>query len=335
MAQVVGKWEGGRIKQTSDGRRVFYIRKRLGGRIIERSTGATSRHAAMEQWRRFQANPAVWTPGGAPQGEVLSLREHLDSYIDYCTEKGNSQNWRYQKRRYLEWWRDALPGDCRLWTRARVLSAMEGQAVKHNALAALKAWASWLRNVRGSLTKAEDVTVDIAIPALKPAQWRGAPRAIPREVFDATLAKLGEPWHTICEVLGATGMHTTECLRLARGHGGMIGGALEILHKSGRRHRMQVAPETAQAVERMQRRGGFSVSRLMHAVAAACVKAKVERWAPGALRHSAATWLIADGAPLERVAAYLNHDLETLKRFYSAAVIPRPERPEPPPSARR
>lgn len=321
MARVVGRWEGGRIKLLSDGRRVYYIRWRR----IERSTGATSRHAAMEQWRRFQGNPAAWTPGGAPRGEVLSVKEHLDAYLDYCREeKHNSSNWVYQKRRYLEWWRDALPGDCRLWTRERVLSALEGQPVKHNALAALKAWAAWLRNVRGVLTKAEDVTVDIAIPALKPAQWRGPPRAIPRATFDATLAKLGEPWHTVCEVLGATGMHTTECLRLARGHGGMIGGALEILHKSGRRHRMQVSLETASAVARLQRHGGFSVSRLMKAVRTACVEAKVEPWAPGALRHSCATWLIEAGGSIDAVATYLSHDPATLKRYYSAAAIPRP-----------
>ncbi len=325
MARALGTWEGGRIKQTSDGRRVYYIRKRIGGRLVERSTGATSRTAAMEQWRRFQANPAAWTPGGAPRGEVLSVREHLDSYLDYCREqKGNSANWIYQKQRYLEWWAEVLPGDCRLWTRGRVLEALDGQPVKHNALAALKAWATWLRNVRGSLTKAEDVTVDIAIPALKPAQWRGPPRAISRAAFDATLEKLEEPYHTVCTVLGATGMHTTEALRLARGHGGMVGGALEILHKSGRRHRMQVSPETAEAVTRLQRYGGFGVSRLMRAIKNACIKAKVTPWAPGALRHSAATWLIEAGGSIEAVATYLNHDVETLKRFYSAAAIPRP-----------
>lgn len=87
---------------------------------------------------------------------------------------------------------------------------------------------------------------------------------------------------------------------------------------------MQVSAETAEAVARLQRYGGFGASRLMRAIKDACTKAKVTPWAPGALRHSAATWLIEAGGTIDAVATYLNHDIETLKRFYSAAAIPRP-----------
>jgi integrase len=216
-----------------------------------------------------------------------------------------------------------LPGDVRRFTRASVLGALNDKTAPHNRLAALKAFCAWLRG-RGLLSKSEDVAMDIPIPAPRPAQWT-APRAISREVFAATLAKLEQPHRDVVTVLGATGMHTTEALRLAQGRGGIYGPTLIILHKNGRKHRMTVESDIAETVGRLQRRGGFSVSRLMKAIKVAAVAAKVPGWAPGALRHSVVSWLIADGAALEAVAAYTNHDVATLKRFYNVAAIPRPQ----------
>lgn len=324
MAKVIGTWEGGRVIETSNGPR-YYIRKRLGGKLYEVSTGCSKLKPALAQWERFQANPETYEPSGAKPGEPLTIAANIDSYVTYCERKGNSANWVYQKRHYLEWWGEKLPDDLRTVTRAMVLTKLDGHRVPHNCLASLKAFCSWLRDVRGLLPKDEDPTVDIAIPAPKPAQWSGPPRAISREVFRKTLEKVEEEqYRDVLQVLSATGMHTMEALRLAKGQGGVQGSTLTILHKNGRQHRMEVEAEIAVAVARMQERGGFSISRLMAAVRKACQDAKVEGWAPGGLRHSFVSWMVADGAPLEAVAAYTNHDVATLKKFYNSAAIPRP-----------
>ena len=323
MANVVGSWEGGRVIEDSKGRRVYYVRKRIRGRLYEVSTRATTLKAALAQWHRFQENPETFEPSGALPGVAPTIKALTDSYIEACHAAGNSQNWRYQKRRYLEWWATVLPGDVRRFSREKVLAALDGTTAPHNRLAALKAFSSWLRD-SGRLAFAADVTRDIPIPALKPAQW-SAPRAISREDYAATLAKVeDEAYRDVLAVLGGTGMHTQEALRLARGKGSIAGTTLTIFHKNGRQHRMTVEAPVAEAVARVMQRGGFSVSRLMKAVREAADAAGVERWAPGGLRHSLVSWLVAAGASLEAVAAYTNHDVATLKRFYNVAAIPRP-----------
>jgi integrase len=323
MAKVVGRWEGGRVIEDARGKQVYYIRKRIRGRLYEVSTRASTLKAALAQWHRFQENPEAYEPSGALPGKAPTVTGQLDAYIEACHGAGNSQNWRYQKRRYLEWWAKQLPGDVRRLTREKVLAALDGTTAPHNRLAALKAFCAWLHD-RGLLSKTEHVTEDIPIPAPRPAQW-SAPRAISREAFAATMAKVEDVAHRdVLTVLGGTGMHTQEALRLAHGKGSISETTLTIFHKNGRQHRMTVEAPVAEAVARMMGRGGFSVSRLLKAVRDAADAAGVARWAPGGLRHSVVSWLVADGASLEAVAAHTNHDVGTLKKYYNVAAIPRP-----------
>jgi len=65
MAKVVGTREGGRVVEKSDGTRVYYIRKRLAGKLYEVSTGATTLKAALAHLQRLQANP---------EGAVITIR---------------------------------------------------------------------------------------------------------------------------------------------------------------------------------------------------------------------------------------------------------------------
>src|SRR6266568_631781 len=324
MAKVVGKWLGGRIVEIGSGKQVFYIRKRIAGKLYEVSTGATTLKAALAQWERFQGNPEAFQASGAPKGKPLTVAAYQDDYLAWCATEGTSQNWITQKRRYLKWWSKKAPGDVRGYKREALISTLNGTTAPHNRIASLKAFCSWLRDTRGLLTRQEDVTLDIAIPVPTPAQWRGPPRAITREVFTKTLEHIDPAYVDVVTFLGATGAHTTEALRLAKGQGEVTAQSVTIFHKGGRQHRMAVDPEIVEAANRMRARGGFSVSRLMKAIKDACVKAKVDSWAPGALRHSCATWMIGDGASIEAVATYLNHDIQTLKKYYSVAVIPKP-----------
>jgi len=323
MAKVVGTWEGGRVVEKSDGTRVYYIRKRLAGKLYEVSTGATTLKAALAHLQRFQANPEGYSASGALPGQPVTIQAFQRDYLAYCKAKGNSQNWITQKRRYLSWWREAFPDDLRNATREQLLACVNGATVPHNRIASLKAFCSWLRDVRGVLPKGQDATLDLPIPALKPAQWKKL-RAITREVFTKTMEHVDPAYVDILTMIAGTGMHTTEAARLAKGQGSVSGTTLTIFHKGGAQHRMEVEPHVAQAATRVLARGSFSVSRLMKAIKEACDKAGVERWAPGCLRHSFITWLVGDGASIEAVAAYTNHDVATLKRYYNVAPIPRP-----------
>lgn len=49
--------EGGRVVEKSDGAHVYYIRKRIGGRLYEVSSGCTVLKAALGQWQRSRRTP--------------------------------------------------------------------------------------------------------------------------------------------------------------------------------------------------------------------------------------------------------------------------------------
>lgn len=332
MAKVVGTWEGGRVIQKSNGKSVYYIRKRIQGRLYEVSTGATSLRAALQHLTRFQANPDAYKPGGELPGAALTVSGTFERYLEWCAKprseggNGNSQNWVTQKRRYLKWWSEKLTNDLRRLGRQDVISAMKGETVPHNRLASLKALCSWLRDKEGLLNKSEDVTLDIEIEAPKPAQWKGPPRAITKETFQKTVAKIPHiQYADILHLMANTGIHITEAVRLSNGEGSIEDNILTINHKNGRKHRMMVTPEVAKIAAQVIETGSISVSRLGKAVRQAIKDAKVTPWAPGGLRHSFVSWKVAEGVPLEAIAAYTNHDLATLKKFYNAAAIPLPK----------
>ena len=332
MANVVGNWEGGRIVQKADGTNVYYIRKDVAGKSYDISTRATKLRAALAHYARFQENPEAYKASGElPHGNI-TVGSHMHAYLLWCKNKvrPNSPEWIASKRRDLLFWSRALPGDVRRFTRNSILGAIKDEAgYQHNRVAALKAYCTYLRNVLGLLERSEDATLDIAIPVAKRKKWGAKPRAISKEVWAATLPHIAEGWACVAELQAGTGMHTREANRLARGMGSIEGDTLTIFHKDQDQHRMKVTPEVAAAAVKVMARGAFNVSRYATAIKEACEKAraenaKVEDWAPGCLRHSYISWKVAEGVPLNVIADYTNHDLETLKRFYNEAAIPVP-----------
>jgi site-specific recombinase XerD len=329
-SKVVGTWEGGRVKESSRGKQTYYIRKRLGGKVWEVSTGATTLKAALAHLSRFQQNPATYQPSGVHQVQ-LTIPGLMPDYLAWCKASNQTTPYIANKRRYLTAWGKTFPGDVRNVTRAQVLAALKSwRGQPYSRVSALKAFYSWLRDVEGKITLAEDVAATVPNEPTKPAKWTGAPRAISKDTYEATLRGLGKKsrYRDVLVVLASTGMHTTEARRVAAGSGSVVlasDTSITIEHKSGRVHSIKVDVETAKAANRMQHHGSFSVSNLMSAVKRACRRTGVKpTWAPGCLRHSFISWKVADGVPLEAIAAYTNHDIATLKRFYNSAPIPMP-----------
>jgi integrase len=202
----------------------------------------------------------------------------------------------------------------------------------------LKAFFAWMRKRRHLLSRQEDCTLDLEVPARRPEQWR-RPKAIPRAQYLRVLAAIEQPHRDSLALLDETGWHVSELARFARG------GSLEPLpkgkrtdksvivavvplHKSGSPLRSALGKEAAEVAQRVLARGGFSVGRFYDAVKAANAKVGGAPFTPGRARHTFATRAVEAGADPSAVSTYLGHKSEaTMRRFYSTlAVQPRPGR---------
>jgi len=202
----------------------------------------------------------------------------------------------------------------------QVLDSQRG--ARSHRIACIKHLYTYLRE-RGRLTRNEDPSLDLKQPPVRPTKDE---RAVSRKDFEATLAKLGPPYHDILVLQSLTGMHVTEALRLAQGEGTIASRVLVLAHKSGREHRMSVDERASDAAQRLRDRGGFSVSRYSKAVREAATAAGVRPWAPGSMRHTVGTWLVEEGAPLAEVSAWLGHAsvVTTRRSCAKHAKVPQP-----------
>jgi hypothetical protein len=66
MRGKAGRWRGGRIYRSADGKKVYEIRRTVKGRRYEVSTGCTTETAAFAQLERFEKDPENYRPAGDP-----------------------------------------------------------------------------------------------------------------------------------------------------------------------------------------------------------------------------------------------------------------------------
>lgn len=145
--------------------------------------------------------------------------------------------------------------------------------------------------------------------------------------------RLTRTYRDALDVLRGTGWHCTELERFARrGELGPrpprarpdVAGVLIVVRKSGEPRRTAVTRRVLAAARRVRARGGICISRLAKAIAAACDELGAERWGPGRMRHTVATWALAHGADPAATAGFLDHrDARTTRRFYAVHVAPR------------
>src|SRR5437870_2926549 len=109
--KVIGTWDGGFIRETSRGK-VYVIRRSIGGKRYDVSTGCSTSTGAAEQLKRFESDPESYEPGGATGAEALVLDDALiDLFLRFSRdEKKNSPRWVAQQRLALLWWVDQIGG---------------------------------------------------------------------------------------------------------------------------------------------------------------------------------------------------------------------------------
>lgn len=333
----IGTWPGGRIWLEGDGKKTYFIRRRVAGKRYEVSTRATGIKAALAQLERFEEDPENYDPAGGTGKEPIRITADLvKAFLRWSLEeKGNSRAWVLQQRAYLAWWHETLKGrDLRALDLGRdVIPALDGAPERRHRSEVLKAFCSWLRKERHLLSRQEDATIDLAVKARRPEQWT-RPKAIPRAHYLRVLAALDPRHRDALALLDETGWHVSELVRFVRGGtveaappGRDEAGILETRQKSGKPHRTAVGPEALAAAKRLRERGEVSVGRLYEAVRAACVKAKVEPFTLGRMRHTVATRMVESGAPASEVVSFLGWtSAATMQRHYTTlAAPPRPK----------
>ena len=340
-----GRWEGGRVWEDQDGRITYVIRKQVGGKRYEVSTRCSRIGAARDQLDRFQSDPEGYDPASASNGEPVRLTADLvRMFVEWSQApereggKGNSRPWALQQKAYLAWWIEQLgTRDLRrLSLRDHIVPALDGVPGRRHRMEVLKAFFSWLRRERHLVSRAEDATLDLQVPARRPEQWT-RPKAIPRKSYLRVLAALESDARDALRLLDETGWHVSELARFVRagslepmppGRDDAAGVAVVPQRKSGEMQRTAVSKDALEAAQRLRAKGTFSVSRFYDAIKRTCERLKVEAFTPGRFRHTLATRAVEAGADPAAVSAYLGHKSEaTTRRFYATlAVVPRPKR---------
>jgi integrase len=349
-------WGGGRAWQAPDGTITYYIRRKIDGRLYDKSTRATTRAAAEAQLRRFEADPAAYQAGGdARRPPVFLTNDQAKAFLRWSqVVRENSDQWVKKQQAILAWWMEHLKGvDLRRATlQDHILPPLAGPKVhgKSQRIEIIKTFYGWLRKVEHTISAHEDPTYG-ALPAGqgRPAQHRKS-KVIPREHYLLAREHLVGVFRDALDVLAGTGWHVTELVRFAddgvieplpksmRVSNGAMGVLVCPMHKSGDTHRTAVSQEVLGAAARLRaHRWPFeSVLPFYQAVEAACraVKLPVPRpdgtdgidvFTPGRFRHSVATWAFEKGADPAAVSAFLGHKSpQTTKRFYATlATVPK------------
>jgi integrase len=341
----IDDWEGGRVWRGKDGRKTYFIRRRVAGKLYEVSTRCHAASSALEHLKRFEADPDGYDPTSAAGGEAIVLdKELIEKFLAWSKhEKDNTEDWVRKQKRFLRWWADKLElRDLRRVDLAsHVIPALDGATSRKHRIEALKALYGWLRKVRHILKPSEDPTLDaLAVPQSRPEQWTRS-KVIPLADHEAAVAHLAPIHRDRLTVLAGTGWHTTELLRFAAGglvsslppHASRDHGAVALLEcprrKSGHFMRTAVTEEVAAAARRVLAHGSYSDPKFREAIVSACKAAGIKPFSPGRYRHTVATWAEEAGAAPEAVAAHLWHaSQDTTDRFYATHAV-RPKVPTP------
>jgi integrase len=330
-------WDGGYIRTDSKGREVYYIRKRVEGKLYDLSTRATSSAAANEQWRRFQANPEEYRPGGGLSGDLGLAPDTVRAFLEWSRDvKRNTPKWVRDQLRALEWWAEQLGAvDLRQVRTQDLADALDGTAARKQKIATLKTFCSWLIHERHRMEAKDDPTAGLFVPQARPEQWTN-PKTFTQAQFRAARRHLEQPWRDAADVLAGTGWHSTELERFARGVGDRRGrvaphplkkGAVVLMcpqTKGGEPHSTEVSAAVARAGRRLLG-AEFDYYSFNRALRAACKAAgmKASTIQPGTFRHSVATWAVNSGAHPAAVTAFLGHKSpQTTRRFYATHAVP-------------
>ena len=332
------RWPGGYVRGG-----VFVIERRIRGQKFHVSTHCTTLRAAMKQLERFEVDPSAYRPEGDAQPDALVMTEQLIEDFHAWHLEGVSRHWALNVRGLLVDWANDLRGaDLRHLSLLDDLRAHLRRHPRqaHHRAKAIKVFFGWLRTEKGLIDRAQDRTLDLPIPVVRPAQDSGHRKAVPWDDVAAVAPHLPHPTRDVLELLAATGWHVNEVRRFAAD--GVIrdrvaADAQEVVamvgtkHKSGRTHfTALVHQQHLDAAKRVRQRGHvIDNGALRKHMLRACAAAGVRPFQLGQLRHSVATWLSQAGLSPELTSRYLGHaSSTTTKRHYidaqtAALVLPR------------
>lgn len=325
------RWPGGYVRKG-----VFVIERKIGGVKFHHSTHCTSLRAAMKQLERFEADPAAYRPEGDAAGGALVLDEAMVEAFFAWHLPRVSREWALNVRNVLFDWADHLKGRDlrRLNLISHLKPHLKGASMQHHRVKAIRLLFGWLREELGVVTRAQDVTLDLPVPAVKPAQavedGQATVKAMTWATVQAVAPHLRPDVRDVLDLLVATGWHVNEVRRFAQSGTIRPRGATDkrgvisvvgTVQKSGMAHftALQVQAH-ADAAARIRARGHVMCnSALAKHADLACAKAtalareqdpKAPEVGPfnfGWMRHSVSTWLTQDGVPVAKSSRFLGH----------------------------
>jgi integrase len=324
MAKGDGKWDGGYYRLNKDGTKTYYIYKKIRGRLYELSTGRHTTTGAMEEFRKFELDPAAYGTTGRDGGRkpfLLEL-ELVVEYLNWCkTHEKNGQRWLNEKKRMLDWWMGVLAGKdlARVTLAKDLLVPLEGTPSRPHKIEVIKHLYKWLRAERAGerIKPSEDPTLDaLLVPQGEIAQYKIA-KAVKKDEFIRVRDALKQPWKDGMTVLGGTGWHVSELTRFIHLSECRIDGdVLETRHKvGGRVHRTKVGRDVLRAATRLKARGKWSEARFRKAVREAAGEVG-SSFRIGSSRHTVATLALNSGRTVEQIGTFLGHqDKRTTNRY--------------------
>src|SRR5258708_25257784 len=222
MPRRVRKWDGGYVRKDERGREVYTIRRMINGKRYDVSTRAHTERAALEQLKRFEADPEGYDARGVLRPDPIYLDKKLsETFFAYSREeKKNSRGWVAEQRALLADWAEDLRGvDLRRASlRDHILPALKDVTSRAHRIEVLKVFYSWLRTVKRDLTLNEDPTAGgaLKVPQADPSQRRVANKAVLREHVELAREHLVGGWRDALDLQTETGWHVTEVARFAR-----------------------------------------------------------------------------------------------------------------------
>jgi integrase len=324
-------WAGGRVRQTDDGKEVFYIQKRIGNGVRRNiALDVLTEKEAEVELRLFERDPLGYkTKRQAVADRVLKgsggVRldpDTLEEFIKFCdrrVEKGDltAEYVSGVLRCYLRKWTKDLGGkdlaSLNLDDLQKVLKKYKGVA-EHKRVVALKAFTAWAREEKEApkLLRSQDPTTDLKTPPIVPEKSMRA-KGYAIKLVEQMYERI--PNQRVRDVIllrAKLGMHDSEIRRIALGQVALrrvadpsgIEGTIAFQHlKKGKPHVVSCDASTFAAAERMVA-GKAVVERK---TVARNLKTAAERMVedgavkkepvvhPNELRHSFATWATTVG----------------------------------------
>jgi len=339
-------WDGGTIRYDRRGRPVFVIERMVAGERFHVSTRTHSPRAALEQLKRFEADPAHYSPTGAgpaadagPEPLLLSA-ELAEEFLKYSAAKGNTPKWVRNQRLYIaDWAADLANVDLRRATlRDHVVPALDRhETARRFRIELVKALYGWLRKVKHEIKSAQDPTLDLPVPQAQPEKHRRR-KIVPVENVRAAREHLPPRIRDALDLILATAWHGTELARFASegeiverppnaNRGAWpegVAGVLAVKQKTGGVERWSVRAEALAAAQRIRGGGAPNERWVNRTLEKACGLAGVPVFTYGPLRHSVLTWARERGAAFDAISHDLAHhkDPRTTRRFYVDVAVP-------------